>query len=111
MLQQLIALVFVAFFVYWIVKQRRSGLMGKGEFALWLAIWLLVGVSVVFIRAIDALVASLGFSGSGIDVLVYLGVALLLYAVVRLRLRIAALDRTITKLVREVALRDNGRKS
>jgi hypothetical protein len=52
----------------------------------------------------------LGFSGSGIDVLVYLGVALLLYAVVRLRLRIAALDRTITKLVREIALRDNDRK-
>lgn len=106
MLQQLIAVLAVLFFVSKIIWQRKRGAISRNEFIFWMFFWFLAFGAVLFIRQIDALLTGLGFSGSGIEVLFYLGVLLLFYLVLKLRINQEKLDKNITRLTREMALRD-----
>ena len=72
----------------------------------WLVFWLLAGLVIIFLKFIDELVAGLGFSGSGIEVLLYLSVAVLFYFVFRLRLKLEKVEKDITKVVQNIALKD-----
>ncbi|PIT93898.1 DUF2304 domain-containing protein, partial [Candidatus Falkowbacteria bacterium CG10_big_fil_rev_8_21_14_0_10_43_11] len=56
------------------------------------------------------LVRYLGFTASGINVLLYLGVALLFYFIFRLRIRLAKVEGEITKVVREIAINNKNYK-
>jgi hypothetical protein len=51
-------------------------------------------------------VASLGFSSSGIDILLYIGVISLFYFIFKLRLKLEKMENNITKLVRQEAIRN-----
>lgn len=82
-------------------KKRVSGV----EFYFWLIFWLFVGIIIIFIKKIDYLVASLGFSSSGIDAILYLSVAVLFYLIFKLRLKLEKTEREITKIVRAIALK------
>lgn len=103
MWQQILALVIVAFFIIRLFQQRKKGTVSKNELVLWLAFWLIAGLAVVFIKLIDGLVHFLGFSGSGINFLIYLAVVTLFYFLFRLRLKVAKLENNLAKLVREIA--------
>lgn len=104
MLQQIFALVIIAFFLSRLFWQKQKKQISASEFIFWLIFWLLVTVAIIFLKWIDKLVAGLGFSGSGIEVLLYLGVAVLFYFVFRLRLRLEKIERGITKIIREISL-------
>lgn len=110
MFQQLIALIFILFFLSRLFWQRRKNQIEKSEFSFWVFFWALAGVSIVFIKKIDSFVAGLGFSSSGIDVLFYIGVVFLFYLVFRIRIRQERLDKDITKIVREIALEVRSRR-
>lgn len=104
MLQQIIALIVIAFFLARLFWQKQKKLIGANEFIFWLFFWLAAALLVIFIKLIDKVVADLGFSGSGIEVLIYIGIALLFYLIFRLRLRLEKIEKDITKIVREIAL-------
>ena len=76
----------------------------RHPFIFWLIFWLLSAGAVIFLKWIDKLVANLGFSGSGIEVLLYLGVVILFYFIFRLRLKLEKIEQDITKIVREISL-------
>jgi hypothetical protein len=105
MLQQLIAITVIAFFLLRLIIQRRREKIAVGEFYFWLVFWIISALAVANIHFIDKLVADLGFSGTGIEVLLYLSVAVLFYFIFRLRLRIEHIERNITELVRADALK------
>jgi hypothetical protein len=105
MLQQIIALVIIIFFVTRLFKQKTKQEIGLNEFRLWLIFWSIAAVAIIFIKQLDYLVARLGFSGSGINFLIYLAVLALFYLVFRLRLELAKTDRQLTELTREITLR------
>ncbi|MFA6394045.1 MAG: DUF2304 domain-containing protein [Patescibacteria group bacterium] len=105
MFQQLIALGVVIFFIARLFWQRKKDEISRTEFFFWQAFFLLAGLAVVFMKKIDELVAGLGFSATGINVLFYVAVVLLFYVVFRLRLRQEKMERNITKIVREIALK------
>jgi len=107
MLQQIIALIIIAFVIFRLFWQKKKGLVAGSEFKFWLVFWFLSALAMIFIRKIDALVAGMGFSGSGIEILIYFSVFFLFYLIFRLRLRILKIEREITKIVREVALKEN----
>ncbi|KKQ54143.1 MAG: hypothetical protein US83_C0002G0102 [Candidatus Falkowbacteria bacterium GW2011_GWC2_38_22] len=75
------------------------------EFLFWLFFWLLAGLTIVLLKEIDALVAYLGFSATGINALLYLSVAILFYLIFKLRLKLEKTEREITKIVRAIALK------
>jgi hypothetical protein len=106
MFQQLIAITVIAFFLLRLIIQRKREKIAAGEFYFWLVFWVLGALAVANIHSIDALVARLGFSGPGIQVLLYLSVAVLFYFIFRLLLRIERIERDITEIVRADALKD-----
>ncbi len=105
MLQQLSASIIILFFIIRLISQKKRGQINNNEFGLWLAFWLLALAAITFLKKIDFLVASLGFSGAGINVLVYLAVLVLIYLVFRLRLSQAKIERQLSDLNQELTLR------
>jgi len=104
--QQIIALIIIAFFVSRLFWQRRKKRVSAGEFVFWLVFWSLAALAVLFLKWIDAFVAKLGFSGSGIEVLIYAGVVVLFYFIFRLRLRLEKIEKDISKITEEMAIRN-----
>lgn len=106
MFQQYIAYVVIILFMLRLYGQKSSGKISQSEFVFWLVFWLLGGLAIVFIKKIDDLVARLGFSANGIDILLYLAVIILFYLIFRLRLRQERIEKNITVLTRELALKE-----
>ena len=76
------------------------------EFLFWLVFWILAALLIIGLKFIDRLVADLGFTGSGIEILLYLSVAMLFYFIFRLRLKVEKIEKDITKVVQNIALKD-----
>jgi len=104
MIQQTIALILIAIFIWRLLSQKRKKRINQNEFILWLVFWLLGALAMIFIHRIDSLVRYLGFSGSGINFLIYLAILVLFYSIFRLRLNLAKMEKNITEIVRKIAL-------
>ena len=88
MLQLIVAIVVIAFFVAKLYWQKTKGTVSTGEFWFWLVFWLASLIMVLFLKQLDRLVSSLGFSVSAIQVAVYLAIAVLFYLIFRVRLKL-----------------------
>jgi|WetSurMetagenome_2_1015567.scaffolds.fasta_scaffold603366_2 small membrane protein len=104
MLQQLLALLIIIFFLSRLFWQKKKNEISVVEFIFWLCFWFLAMLAIIFIHSIDEFVASLGFSSSGINILFYIGTIILFYLILKLRLRLEKIERHVTKIVREIAL-------
>jgi hypothetical protein len=104
MFQQLIALIIIVFFLARLFMQKKKKQVSANEFYFWLIFWVLAAAAIVFIKRIDSLVARFGFSGTGIEVLFYVGVIMLFYLIFRLRLRMERIERDITEIVKNSAI-------
>lgn len=104
--QQIIALIIIAFFLARLYWQKQKNYISANEFLFWLIFWILAAILITALKFIDRLVAGLGFSGSGIEVLLYLSIAVLFYFLFRLRLKLEKIEKDITKIVKEIALKD-----
>lgn len=104
MLQQIIALIIILFFIFRLLDQKNKKEINRNEFSLWFIFWLIAAGAIIFIKQIDWLLQFFGFSLSGINFLIYLAVLALFYLVFRLRLSLAKLDRNLTEVARHVAL-------
>lgn len=69
----------------------------------WVVLWSAAAVVVLVPRTSERLAAALGV-GRGVDVVIYLSIALLFYLQYRLFSRLDRIERDITKIVREQAL-------
>lgn len=106
MLQQLIALTIIFFFIWRLTVQKRKQEINKNEYIVWLSFWILGALAIIYIRDIDRILIDLGFSGSGINFLLYITVIILFYNVFKLRLLLAKTEANITKLSRKIALNE-----
>jgi len=105
-MQQIIAIAIVLFFVFRLIGQKRKNSISQVEFYLWLFFWIFSALIVIFIKQVDLLVAYLGFSSTGIDVLLYLSIAVLFYLLFRIRIKMEKIEKDITTLVRENSIHD-----
>ncbi len=105
MWQQVIALILIIIFIWRLVSQKNKKKISQNEFILWLSFWLLGALAIVFIRQIDSFVEQLGFSGTGINFLLYIAIIILFYLIFKLRLKIAKLDKQLTEVVRKITLK------
>jgi len=106
MVQQIIALIIIAFFLARLFWRKQKKQISATEFIFWFIFWLLAAGAIITLKWIDKLVAGLGFSGSGIEVLLYLGIAILFYFIFRLRLRLEKMEKDISKIIRALALKN-----
>lgn len=98
MAQILVAAVIILFFLAKLFWQKQKGAVSTAEFIFWLAFWLASFILVLFLKQLDQLVASLGFSVSAIQVAVYLAIAVLFYFIFRLRLKLEKTEENLTRL-------------
>ncbi len=106
MIQQVLALIVIAFFLARLFWQKQRKELGANEFIFWLFFWFLAAIAIVSLKWIDRLVASLGFSGSGIEILFYVGVVISFYLIFRLRLKLERIERNLTEIVRHLAIQE-----
>ncbi len=104
--QQIIGLIIIIYFLIRLYSQKKQKQINANEFYFWLIFWIIAGAAILLLKQIDLLVRNLGFTASGIDVLLYLAVVMLFYFVFRLRIRMARMEQDITKVVKEVAIRN-----
>lgn len=101
---QIALVTFAAFAVAGAILRYRRGEMRRGPAALWIAVWAAV---VVFVASPDISqdVAIVLGVGRGVDVLVYVSIVVLLFLQYRTWARQEKIDRAITALAREAALK------
>ena len=106
MYQNLIAIIVVSFFITKLVYQRKKLGLAKQEFFARLSFWLSVLIIIFALKYLDIIVKELGFSASGIQVLLYLSVAILFNYVFRLRLKLQKTEESLTKIVQTLAIKN-----
>jgi small membrane protein len=111
MLQQLIALLIILFFVFRLFVLKKREKVSANEFIFWLVFWLIAASGIIFIKDLDKLAANLGFSASGIQIILYAAVAVLFYMNFRLRLKIEKMNKDITRVVRRMAIDESDKNN
>jgi small membrane protein len=106
MLQQVLALMVIIFFIFRLLLQKKKARINSNEFIVWLIFWVLAGGAIIFLKEIDRFAAYVGFSSSGINILLYIGFVVLFYMVFKLRLRLERQERDISKIVRAIAIKN-----
>jgi len=104
MLQQSIALIIIIIFVVRLFVLKKKDKVSSNEFIFWLVFWLIAASGIIFVKYLDKLAAALGFSASGIQIILYAAVAALFYMNFRLRLKVEKMNKDMTKIIREIAL-------
>jgi len=87
----------------------RNKIMNIGEFVFWSIIWLAVIVIGILPGILSGVSAVLGIN-KGLDLAVYVSIVLLFYLMFRLYVGLDNQNKQITKLVREIAIRDAKKK-
>lgn len=105
MWQQVLALIVIIFFLLRLFNQKKRQEITGQEFLLWFIFWLISAGAIIFIKQIDLLVKSLGFSGTAINFLVYLAVLALIYQVFHLRLVIAKMEKNLSVINQHLTLK------
>lgn len=84
---------------------KRKQVTGK-EALFWALVWFGLGVVVLYPKLTDRLAVIMGLqTAKGIDLVVYIAVAVVFYLVFRLFVRLDRIERVITTIVRHLALR------
>jgi len=109
MMFQWILIAFSVFAIGKVLKQYRSQKISLHSFLIWALFW--IGVVLVALRpsATDEIAELVGVE-RGADLIVYLSIVFLFYAVYRLLGRMEEQRREITKLTREIAVREAKKK-
>jgi len=110
MLQQSIAIIIILIFIIRLFVLQKQKKIPAGEFIFWLVFWVIAAAGIIFVKDLDRLAAALGFSASGIQIIIYAAVAVLFYLNFRLRLKVEKMDKDITKIVREISLKEERTK-
>jgi hypothetical protein len=109
MIIQIILLFIIALIILRLIAKKRSKELTGKQFSGWLLIWLLAAIVVIW-PDLTVRLANLVGIGRGADLVVYSALIFLFYFIFRLLLRIEKMEKNLTKIVREEALKDYGRQ-
>jgi len=100
MIVQIIISLFGLYNIYKSILKLKDGDTTVGLFILWNCIWLGLVVLVWVPQTFDLLGQYLGLSSSGIEIVAYTAIVILVYAVYRITLKLEHVEYEITRLVR-----------
>ncbi len=103
---QLLALLFVLFALWRVMAKFRRRELKISEFLMWLVFWLAVGVAFLTPASLTRLANLMGI-GRGADLVLYVAVVVVFYLMFRIFIRLEKMERDITKVAREDALKNN----
>jgi hypothetical protein len=106
---QVLVVLFVLFAWSRAFFRMRDKNISIGGFSFWSMIWIAVLIVTLF-PGLTTIVSEFVGIGRGMDLVVYASIVLLLYLMFRLYVHVDLQSREITKLVREIAIRDAKKK-
>ena len=106
---QILVILFVIFAWSRVFLRMRDKHISLGEFSLWSIIWIAILIVSIFPNLTSILSEFVGI-GRGMDLAVYAGITILFYLMFRLYVKIDIQNKEITKLVREIAIKDAKKK-
>ncbi len=106
---QIIAIVFALFAISRVILRVRDKKLTINEFIFWCIIWAGLIVLAIFPWIIVQMSGFFGFR-RGLDLIIYLSIAVLFYLVFRMYVKTEEQEQKITKLVRELATKDKNHK-
>lgn len=102
---QIIMIIFALFALSRVILRAKEKKLSKNQFLFWTVLWLALVVFAIFPSILTSF-ANLTGIGRGIDILVYLGIILLFYSSFKLYIKIKGVEEKITKLTREIAIKN-----
>lgn len=106
---QLVLIIFLFFATSRVYLRFKEGTLGLGGFLFWIGIWVLALFSILNPGFLSYWAKLLGV-GRGVDAIVYLSIVLLFYLIFRTNIMIENLREEISRLVREIALKQGEKK-
>ena len=105
MIIQIILIAILLFLLYrTIIRFIRKQIPMLGFF-LWSMLWVIAGIVIVFPNVTSHLANLVGL-GRGVDLIVYISIIIIFYAIFRITIKLEHIDHEITKVVRTVALKN-----
>lgn len=108
-LTQTLLFVFAVYVFFRTTSALIKRQMSIKEFIFWSAIWITVIAVALNPRLIGNISRRLGIS-KGVDFLPYYGMIILFYSLYGLYIRVDNLEKALTKIVREIALKNKGKQ-
>lgn len=105
MIIKFIIIIFILFVLWRTVLRFKKGDITSRELLIWLVFWVLVAAAAVNPKGTDVIAQWLGVE-RGADLLVYLSIIVLFFVAFRLIVKQEKIDRDITKIVRNTALKN-----
>jgi small membrane protein len=106
---QFIAIIFALFALSRVILRLKDKKLTKTEFIFWFLIWIAL-IVIAFFPEVVVFFGDLSGFRRGMDLLIFLSVGLLFYLVFRMYVKIDEQDQEITKLVRELAMKEASKK-
>ena len=102
---QIVLLIFVIFAISRVILRLKEKVLSTQMAFFWVLIWLAALVGILLPKTTTKIASFFGV-GRGVDVIVYISLALLFYLVFRIYVMIEDLRHEITNLIRELALQN-----
>lgn len=102
---QFILLVFIVFAASRAVLQFRGGMIRFGALLFWLGIWGVATFAIFYPETTTNFAKLMGI-GRGVDVILYVSIAILFYLVFRLHIYLEDIRSEISRLIREVSIKE-----
>ena len=106
---QALLILFFLLAIFKVIGRYRGHELSLRAVGMWLIFWVVAGVVVLQPNS-TAYFAKLVGIGRGADLVVYCSVVAIFFIIFRLMIKIDRLDRQLTKVTRELALKDVDRK-
>ena len=106
MLIQFILIVVILLIVLRLIYQLRNKSIGLKQFFGWLVIWI-SAIIVIWYPKITTIIATRVGIGRGVDLVTYISIISIFYLMFRLLLRIEKIEKEITTIIRNDALKNN----
>lgn len=106
MIIKILLLTFIAFAVFRLWKRHHENVISARWLILWMIFWI-VAASIVVLPEVTQRLAQIVGVGRGSDLTIYVALLSAYYILFRIMVRIEKMERDISKIVEELAIREN----
>ncbi|MBN2052429.1 DUF2304 family protein [Candidatus Woesearchaeota archaeon] len=106
---QIVIIIFALFAISRAVLRFKDNNLSKNELMFWVAVWVAI-IILPFIPNVMTYISSIFGIGRGIDLVIYISIVVIFYLIFRLYVKIEAVEKQITLVVRKLTLKEENKK-
>ena len=106
---QYLIIAFALFVITKVILSFKEGKISLNGLIFWSTLWIIISITVLLPQTTVFFAKILGI-GRGADVAIYLSIILIFYLIFRIFIRLEKIETNITKIIREIAIKNNSKK-